>query len=294
MKTVELSAGAIDYIDEGQGPPVVLLHGLAMDGELWRAVIDELHGDHRCVAPTLPLGAHRQPMRSDTDLSLRGLGRMVAELLEALDLRAVTLCFNDWSCAPLMVKDGLLGRVDRLVITSCEAFENYPPGLAGRMAAVSGWAPGGLALMRLALRARPLRQLPLVYGHMSKRGVPDALMRRWLEPLGRADIRRDLRKYLRRTRGGRRALLAATDALPMFTRPVLIAWDTEGPMMPIAHARRFAQLFPDSRLVEIPDAYTLIPIDQPGLLASELRAFISSGGRSPDQLAAPNAPGSRG
>lgn len=294
MKTVELSAGPIDYIDEGQGPTVVLLHGLAMDGELWRAVIDELHGDHRCVAPTLPLGAHRHPMRPDTDLSLRGLGRIVSEFLEALELRAVTLCFNDWSCAPLMVQDGLLDRVDRLVITSCEAFENYPPGLAGRMAAVSGWAPGGLALMRLALRVRPVRQLPLVYGHMSKRGVPDELIHRWLEPLARADIRRDLRKYLRRTRSGSRDLLAATDSLPTFTRPVLIAWDAEGPMMPIAHARRFAELFPDSRLVEIPDSYTLIPIDQPRLLASELRAFIHSGARSPDPLAASNAPGSRG
>jgi pimeloyl-ACP methyl ester carboxylesterase len=263
MESVELSAGPIDYIDEGQGPILVLLHGLAMDGELWRAVIDELRGDHRCVAPTLPLGAHRHPMRPDADLSLRGLGRIVAEFLDALDLRGVTLCVNDWSCAPLMVKDGLLGRVDRLVITSCEAFENYPPGLAGRMAVVSGWAPGGLALMRLALRLRPLRQLPLVYGHMSKRGVPEELIQRWLEPLGRADIRRDLRKYLRRTRGGRRDLLAATAALPAFTEPVLIAWDTDSPMMPIAHAHRFAELFPRSRLVEIPDAYTLIPIDQP-------------------------------
>jgi pimeloyl-ACP methyl ester carboxylesterase len=291
MKTVELSAGPIDYVDEGQGPTVVLLHGLAMDGELWRGVIDELRDDHRCIAPTLPLGAHRHPMRPDADLSLRGHGRIVAEFLEALDLRSVTLCFNDWSCAPLMVEDGLLGRVDRLVITSCEAFENYPPGLAGRMAAVSGWAPGGLALMRLALRLRPLRQLPLVYGHMSKRGVPDQLIHRWLEPLGIADIRRDLRKYLRQTRGSRHDLLAATEALPTFERPVLIAWDTEGPMMPIAHARRFAELFPNSRLVEIPDAYTLIPIDQPGLLASELCAFIRSGGRSPDPLAASSAPG---
>ena len=148
--------------------------------------------------------------------------------------------------------------------------------------------------MRLALRLRPLRQLPFVYGHMSKRGVPEELIHRWLEPLGRADIRRDLRSYLRRTRGGRRDLLAATDALPTFTRPVLIAWDTEGPMMPFAHARRFAELLPDSRLVEIPDAYTLIPIDQPGRLASELRAFIRSGARSPDPLAASTAPGSRG
>jgi pimeloyl-ACP methyl ester carboxylesterase len=129
---------------------------------------------------------------------------------------------------------------------------------------------------------------------MSERGVPEELIHRWLEPLGRADIRRDLRKYLRRTRSGRRDLLAATDWLPKFTRPVLIAWDVEGPMMPIAHARRFAELFPDGRLVEIPNSYTLIPIDQPDLLASELRAFIRSGVRSHDPLAFSSPPGSRG
>lgn len=274
MKTVELSAGPIDYIDEGDGAVLVMLHGLAMDGELWRAVIDDLRPDHRCIAPTLPLGAHRQPMRAEADLSLPGLGLMVAEFLAALDLRGATLCFSDWNCAPLMVADGLLGRVDRLVITSCEAFENYPPGLAGQMAALSGWVPGGLGMMRLGLLVRALRRLPFVFGQMSKRGVPEELIRRWLEPLARPEIQRDLRKYVRDTRRGRRAMLAATDALPTFTRPVLIAWDTEGRMMPIEHARWFAALFPDSRLVEIPDSYTLVPIDQPTLLASEVREFI--------------------
>jgi pimeloyl-ACP methyl ester carboxylesterase len=294
MRAVELSAGTVEYIDEGDGPPVVLLHGLAMDGELWRAVIDDLRPDHRCIAPTLPLGAHRQPMRPEADLSLRGLGVMVAEFLAALDLRGATLCFSDWNCAPLMAAESLLDRVDRLVITSCEAFENYPPGLAGRMAALSGWLPGGLAMMRLGLLARSVRRLPFVFGQMSKRGVPEQLIRRWLEPLGRREIQHDLRKYVRDTRRGRRAMLTATDALPAFTRPVLIVWDTEGRMMPIEHAHRFATLFPDSRLVEISDSYTLIPIDQPGLLASELREFIGSGARSTDRPTASPAPRSRG
>ena len=83
MPSVELSAGTIEYADTGgDGPPFVLLHGLVMDGALWREVVDELDSEPRCVMPTLPFGAHRVPMHPDADLSLRGVGRIVAELLE--------------------------------------------------------------------------------------------------------------------------------------------------------------------------------------------------------------------
>ena len=65
-----------------------------MDSSLWELVVAELPG-HRCIAPTLPLGAHRRPMRADADLSPRGQARLVAELLEALALEDVTLVGND-------------------------------------------------------------------------------------------------------------------------------------------------------------------------------------------------------
>ena len=53
-------------------PVRVLLHGLMMDASLWDGSIAGPAADHRCVAPTLPLGAHRHPMRPDADLSLPG------------------------------------------------------------------------------------------------------------------------------------------------------------------------------------------------------------------------------
>jgi hypothetical protein len=96
MPEVELRAGTIEYQDVGAGPIVVLAHGLAMDGAQWRHVVADLRSDYRCVLPTLPLGAHRRPMRPDADLSLRGLGHLLAQFLQVLDLRDVTLCFNDW------------------------------------------------------------------------------------------------------------------------------------------------------------------------------------------------------
>jgi pimeloyl-ACP methyl ester carboxylesterase len=276
MPHVELDAGTIDYDDtQGPGPVVVLVHGLLMDGAQWRHVVADLRRDHRCVLPTLPMGAHRRPMRPGADLSLRGLGRILTEFLERLDLREVTLCFNDWCGAQVMIADGGVDRVGRLVLVSCEAFENYPPGLPGRLAGLSARVPGGVVIARRALHSRRLRQLPMSFGYMSKRGIPDDIMRAWLQPLTRPEIRRDYRKYAGDTRRGKRDLLAATGALPAFDRPVLVAWATEDRLMPPGHGRRLAQAFPDSQLVEIPDSYTLIPEDQPAVLAAHLRRFIA-------------------
>src|SRR5438309_776338 len=89
---IELSAGMIAYEDTGgEGPVLVLLHGLMMDASLWAGPSADLSADHRCIAPTLPLGAHRHPMHADADLSLPGMARLVAEFLGRLDLREVTL-----------------------------------------------------------------------------------------------------------------------------------------------------------------------------------------------------------
>jgi pimeloyl-ACP methyl ester carboxylesterase len=277
MPDLELSAGTIDYDDTGgPGPVVVLVHGLLMDGAQWRHVVADLRRDHRCVLPVLPMGAHRRPMHPDADLSLRGLGRILAEFMEGLDLHEVTLCFNDWCGAQVMIADRGVDRVGRLALVSCESFENYPPGLPGRLAAIAARVPGGVMVARRTLLSRRLRRLPMFFGAMSKRGIPEEIMRAWLQPLTRPEIRRDYRKYAGDTRRGKRDLLAATQALPAFDRPVLVAWAAEDRLMPPDHGRRLAQAFPNSQLVEIPDSYTLIPEDQPAILAAHLRQFIAA------------------
>lgn len=277
MPEVELSAGAIEYEDTGgEGSTLVLVHGLS-DGRHWRKVVAELGSEYRCVMPTLPLGSHRRPMKSDADLSLRGMGAILAEFIEQLDLTGITLCFNDWSAAQTMIADDLMGRVGRLVLVSCETADNYPPGLGGHAVWLSAKLPGGISIMRRVLLNPRLRRLPFVYGQMSKRGVPDELMREWMEPLKRTEIRRDLRKYAGDAMNGKRAIRAAASSLASFTRPVLVVWDTEGRMMPNEEGRRLAEEFPDSRLVELPDCYTLIPEDQPVALAKAIREFVGVG-----------------
>lgn len=274
MPEVEVSAGPIEYGDSGgEGRPVVFIGGLPHDERLWDGVVAGLSPQFRCLTPVLPLGAHRKPMRADADLSLVGLARIVTDFLERLDLRDAIVCFNDWGGAQTLVAGGETERVGGLVLVSCETEGNYPPGLAGKAAALSGWMPGGFAVMRRVLLSPALRRLPLTYGQMSKKGVPDEMMRAWLEPLKRREIRHDLGRYVRDVRRGRRLMRAATPALRSFEKPMLVAWDAEGKMMPNAEGRRLAESFPNSRYVELPDCYTLIPLDQPEALAREIRQF---------------------
>lgn len=273
MPAVELTAGTIDYQDTGgDGPVLVLLAGVSMDGSVWDPMVADLRRDHRCVVPTLPLGAHRRPMRPDADLSLLGVGRIVAELLERLDLREVTLVQNDHAAA-LVLAGERPERVARLVISSCEAFENYPPGLPGKNLRLTAMVPGGIFLAMQAMRLRPLRRLPIAFGWLAKRPLPDQLIDRWLQPLQtQRAIRRDLRKYASSAR--RHQLGEVCQRLRSFARPALVVWTPEDRVQRPEHGRRLADLLPDGRLVEIPDSYTLIMRDQPQAFASAVREFV--------------------
>lgn len=92
---LDLTQGRLRVHERGHGPVLVFLHGLLVDHELWEEVVDRLAPAHRCVALDLPLGAHRDAMRPDADMSPRGLARLVAEALAALELEDVTLVAND-------------------------------------------------------------------------------------------------------------------------------------------------------------------------------------------------------
>ncbi|MDP5317249.1 alpha/beta fold hydrolase [Streptomyces poriferorum] len=278
MAELELSAGVVEYEDTGgNGPVVVLLHGVAMDGSLWRHVVADLRDGHRCIVPTLPLGGHRRPMRPDADLSVLGVARLVAEFLEALDLTDVTLVMNDWGGAQALVADGRDQRIGKLVITSCEAFDNFPPGLPGSNLYASAKMPGGLNVAFTLLKFKPMRRLPMTWGRMSRRPVPDAVMDAWFRPLWTsADIRRDLRKYVLGV-PSKAELLRWAEALRTFDRPALVAWAAEDKVMPPEHGRRLAGMLPKGELVEISDSYTLIPEDRPEELARHLREFLRHG-----------------
>jgi len=99
-----------------------------------------------------------------------------------------------------------------------------------------------------------IREMPMFFGHMTKNGIPNDVMRAWMKPLTERAIRRDYCKYAGDTRRGKLALLAATPALSTFNRRVLVVWASDDRIMPPAHGARLAAAFPNSRLVEIADS----------------------------------------
>ena len=272
MPEIALSAGTISYEDTGgDGPVVVLLHGLVHDSSVWRKVTADLRADHRVIAPTLPYGAHRRPMDRPPTPDL--VNDLIVEFLDRLGLRDVTLVESDCGRAQTVAARHS-ERLARLVLISCEAFDNYPPGLPGKMIGLACRVPGALPLMVRVLGWKPLRRLPVGIGALTKRPVPDEIVDGWLRPL-RTDpaVRRDFRHYNTHIR--RTELLEAAEGLRTFDKPALVVWAAEDLMMPAAHGRRLAQLLPQGRLEEVEDARTLIAEDQPERLASLLREFVA-------------------
>ncbi|NBH04782.1 alpha/beta hydrolase [Amycolatopsis sp. SID8362] len=269
---IELTAGTVEYTDTGgPGPVVVFVHGLLMDGSLWDGPVAALPG-HRCVVPTLPLGAHRKPMRPGADLSLPGIARLLMEFLERLDLREVTLVGVDTGGAlvQLLMADGV-PRVSRVVLASCDAFDNFPPGLTGKTLFLAGkLSPGLFGLFMQQLRLRMVRRLPIAFGWLTKRG--DDVSARWIRPLLHdADIRRDTVRVLRAFAAEPGILREVAERLPAFDRPALVVWAREDRVMPPEHGERLTSLLPKGKLVLVDDSYTLLPLDRPEEFARLVR-----------------------
>lgn len=276
MQTIDIPAGVIEYDEVGSGPPVVLLHGLLMDHTVWDRVLPLLPEGFRYVRPVLPLGAHRRAMRPDADLSLAGQARIVADVLDALELNDVTLVHSDWGGALMLTAHEGDQRVARQVILPCEAFDNFPPGLVGAMVVLSARMPGGLQLAARQLRVGWLRRFGFRVGQMARRPIPGDVVKHWTEPLLRdAGVRRDLRSYCRSEFDGP-TLVRDTEALARFEGDVLVLWSPDNRVMPAAHGHRLADLMPHARYAEVPGALVLSMLDEPETVAQEMGRFLTT------------------
>jgi pimeloyl-ACP methyl ester carboxylesterase len=270
---LELPQGRLRYRERGSGPPILFVHGLLVNGALWRNVVDDLAADARCITPDWPLGSHELPLRPEADRTPAGVARMIADTMEALDLQDVTLVGNDSGGAlSQMVVTSHPERVGRLVLTDCDAFDNFPP----RMFSYLLWAsrsPAALGVLLQSMRLRFMRRAPIAFGWLTKRPLPPGVSDAYALPILRdAGVRRDAAAFMVGVHKSN--LDDVTARLGEFRRPVLIAWAPEDRFFPFEHAERLASIFPDSRLERIEDSRTFVSEDQPKRLAELIAAFV--------------------
>jgi pimeloyl-ACP methyl ester carboxylesterase len=280
MPFVELPQGRIHYRAAGpaesSSPPVVFVHGLLVNSELWSGAAWALaeHGV-RSFAPDLPLGSHPHALADGADPSPRGVARLILDFLEALDLNDVTLVGNDTGGALCQfVIDTDPTRIGRLVLTNCDAFDQFPPPPFGALVAV-GRRAGRLRAIMQATRLRAVRHSVVGYGGLVGGSLDPALTDRWAGPC-RADraIARDAARFLAAM--DRRDLLDASTRLARFEKPVLLLWGAADRFFKIGLAERLRDAFPDARLVRIEGGRTFVPLDHPGRVADEIARFTGA------------------
>ena len=144
----------IRYHTHGDGPPVVFVHGVYVGGSVWDELVGRLDG-MRCIVPTWPLGAHRDPA-PDADLSARTTARRIPAFLEALDIRDVTLVGNDTGGGLCLAVLGSghpgVERIGRLVLTNCDSYEHFPPKGFDRIAGIGRPVPSRSRRVAAAVR----------------------------------------------------------------------------------------------------------------------------------------------
>ena len=272
MREVRLERGVIRYREVGTGPVLLFVHGILANGTLWRDVVAILSDRFRCIVPDLPLGGHSLPMGPEVEMSPPGVARIVARLMEQLDLRDVTLVGNDTGGAICQVViSEHPERVGRLVLTNCDAYEAFFPTLLKPIQyAARLFGRRFTDLLAWTLRARFAQRA--LFKTVAIRHIDDATLDaysgRFMQDSG---VRRDLTRFLRGV--SRRYTLEAAHSFPNFSRPVLIAWGDKDLFFSPRLALRLQHDFPDARLEAVAGSRTFVPEDGPERLARFIGEF---------------------
>lgn len=271
---LELPEGLIRYHDRGprDATAIVFVHGIIANADVWRGVVPRLSRQYRCITPDWPLGGHELPMRPGTDFTLDGLASLVHRSLVALDVNDVALVGNDTGGAIAQAVAAYHPqRLGSLVLTPCDAFDNFLP-LPIRHLQLLGRTPAGLRLLAEALRWPAVYRLPIAFGMLTRRPIPRDVMDGYTGPLRTsATTRRDFAALVRAI--SRRYTEEAAAALTRFDKPTLLIWADQG-FFPVRHAERLERLLPNAQLVVLGDSGPFVGEDAPGPVARLIDDFL--------------------
>lgn len=281
-RKITLPQGTVSYRDVGAGPTLVFMHGLWVNGDVWRNVADALQPNYRCVVPDLPLGSHTYPLGHGVDLTPSGVAQLMVDFMNALDLRDVTLVSHDTSnaFAQVLVTEHP-ARVARLVMAPGDAFWNFLPPAIRPMGWIMRSPAAALAVSHFwhTKMGRALIMLPL-----AKHRVPPAILESNFAPATLSEgVRDNLVEVMRHAKPSVTRRAART--LHRFSGPTLIVWNQSHTIIfPRRHAYQLAARLPHAQVQLVDDAFAFIPEDQPEAFAAMIDRFVADTGPRPNAL----------
>jgi pimeloyl-ACP methyl ester carboxylesterase len=278
MTTIETSSGRISYTERGTGPAALFVHGVLLNGYLWRHQLANLSDIRRCIAVDL-LAHGDTEIAPDQDVSVTANAEMLAELLDALAVDSVDLVGNDSGGGIAQIfAVRHPARVRTLTLTNCDAHDNWPPEAFKPFLAMA--AAGGLrgaleGMLADTNRYRSPQALGPAYEHPDQ--VTDETIERYLRPFLRSAQRtRDLNRFLSAFDNAQ--TVAIEGGLEAFRAPTLIVWGTDDVYFDVKWSRWLADTIPGvRRRVELKGARIFFPEERYAEFNAELRSHWQSG-----------------
>jgi pimeloyl-ACP methyl ester carboxylesterase len=264
--------GEISYLDVGEGPTALFVHGVFTNALFWRNVLADTARWRRCIAIDLP--AHGQtPTTESWDLSLGGLAQALVALCDAIDAGQVDLVANDTGGAVAQIFAATNPqRLRSMTLTNCDTQGNIPP---PDFAPVVDLArQGGLAEVVKGLASDlSLARSDAGFGSGYERpqDLPDEVVRAYLAPLAASDLRaRELERFVAQLEPG--PLLAIEPQLKELETPTLLVWGTGDPFFDLSWARWLRDTIPGvTEIVEIEGAKLFFPDERAADLVPHLQ-----------------------
>lgn len=274
--TVATPGGEAAYVEVGEGPPALFVHGVFVNSGLWRHVMPALADTRRCIAVDLP--AHgRTPAPTEPDSRLGALADWLAGFCDALGLDAVDLVGNDTGGALCQVFAARRPeRIRSLVLTNCDTQDTFPPeAFAG---AVELARQGQLVpVLRAVLDNIEIARTPAGLGAAFERpdSITEETVQRYLGPLFEDESRvRAVEGYVANMDAD--DLRAAESGLRALDVPALLVWGTGDVFFDVKWAYWLRDLLPGAAtVVEVEAGALFFPDERPAELVEPLRRFWS-------------------
>jgi pimeloyl-ACP methyl ester carboxylesterase len=271
-KSVSTSRGEIAYVEAGDGPVALFVHGVFLNGYLWRHVLDALSNERRCIAVDLPVHGHTR-VPPGADLSLGAQAEVLEAFCETLDLSAVDVVANDTGGAIAQVFAARHGdRLRTLTLTNCDAHDNLPPpnfGMAVDLAAKGELAPIAMQMVDDLEMARS--EMGVGAGYEDPTSLSAETVKAYLEPVaGTLEAAREIERFI--TSLSAADLLDAEPALRKLQVPTIIVWGTGDTFFELEWAYWLRDTIPGAtEVVEVPGAKLFFPDERPVDLVAPLR-----------------------